>query len=187
MHDAVRAVIAEHGSAHVTIAEVAARSGVHPATIYRRWGTPAALVLDVAVEHVNAASPLVGTGDLREDLSAYARSAVEGVDRPGGLGFLRAIIAAVEDPGTGRDRALQLIAPRVERIQALLDAAGPAAAGLTPADVVDGLIAPIHYRSLLTGTADLAPADVARLVDNLVLLGRARQPRVRDEPDPLAG
>ena len=42
---AVEAELAEHGYDGLTIDDVAARSGVHRTTVYRRWGTVAGLLV----------------------------------------------------------------------------------------------------------------------------------------------
>lgn len=87
------------------VEHVAARSGVHSVTIYRRWQTPAALVLDVAVEDLTDREPVPATGDLRADLLAYAGRLITSVSRPAGLGLFRALVAAANDPAVGPERA----------------------------------------------------------------------------------
>ena len=44
VHGATSALIAEHGRAAVTVPMIAARAGVTPSTIYRRWGELADLL-----------------------------------------------------------------------------------------------------------------------------------------------
>lgn len=173
VHEAVRALLAEHDSADVQVAEVAALAGVHPATIYRRWGSAAALVLEVAVAELEQTSPVQVTGDLRQDLSRYARALAESTSRPGGLAFLRAIVAASNDPATGAEGASRILAGRLAQFRALLDAA-PTPARLSSIDVVDGLLAPIYLRALLSQPTSLSPRDLDRLVDNLVLIAEHR-------------
>ncbi|WP_225727932.1 MULTISPECIES: TetR/AcrR family transcriptional regulator [unclassified Nocardia] len=68
--DAVSAELTEHGYDALTIDGVAARAGVHRATVYRRWRDVAGLITDVFA----AASDLDwhprDTGSLRGDLAA---------------------------------------------------------------------------------------------------------------------
>lgn len=186
VHEAVRALIAEHGSADVQVGAVADRAGVHPATIYRRWGSAAALVLEVAVAELEQTSPVQVTGDLRQDLSRYARALAESTGRPGGLAFLRAIVAAAGDPATGAEGTSQILAGRLAQYQGLLDAAATPAR-LTAIDVVDGLLAPIYLRALLSQPTSLTSRDLDRLVDNLVLIAEHRGSGAagqRSSPDP---
>jgi len=173
VHDAVKSLLAEPGGGDVQVAAVAARAGVHPATIYRRWGSAAALVLEVAVAELDRTSPVVVTGDLRRDLTRYAQSLAESASRPGGLAFLRAIVSAVDDPATGVEGATRIVSSRLEQYQAVLDAAATPVR-LTAVDVVDGLLAPVYLRALLSRPTSLTPRDLDRLVDNLVVLAEHR-------------
>lgn len=186
MHEAVKSLLAEPGSGDVQVAAVASRAGVHPATIYRRWGSVAALVLEVAVAELDRTSPVVVTGDLRRDLTRYARSLAESTSRPGGLAFLRAIVTAVDDPATGVEGATHIVSSRLEQYQAVLDAAATPVR-LTAVDVVDGLLAPVYLRALLSRPTSLTQRDLDRLVDNLVILAEHRGAATshhRRGPDP---
>lgn len=139
---AARDLLAENGS--LVIADVAERAGVHMATIYRRWGSPEALALDVAVEDLNASSPLPATGDVEADLRAWATSIAASVSGPGGLAFLQAITSSVADQGPLRTRLL--IEQRVVQMRRMIDAAGLAGV-LTPDDLVDTVLAPLYFRA----------------------------------------
>ncbi len=175
MHAAVRDLLFEAGAGPVGVTEIATRAGVHPATIYRRWRSAEALLLEVAVEELDRSSPLSATGDLRADLARYGRTAVAGLARPGGLGFLRAIMAAAGDPATGADGATALLAGRLDQIEGLLDGdRDGAGTRLDAVDVVDGLLAPIYFRALLSTPTTLTPGDVDRLVDNLLAVASHR-------------
>ncbi|MFC7879930.1 TetR/AcrR family transcriptional regulator [Isoptericola sp. NPDC057391] len=174
VHRAVRELMAERHGEAPEIPEVAARAGVHAATVYRRWRTRDALVLDVAVADVNSSSPVRVTGDLRADLLAYTRALVETFDRPGGLGFVSALTTASRDARTGPERVRELVQPRLDRFQELLDASGTTE--LTPLDLVLLIIAPAHLGATL-GTSTRAE-DVARqLVDNVLDVAAGRRAR----------
>jgi AcrR family transcriptional regulator len=60
-------VLAEKGPAGFTVDEVAARAGCGKATIYRRWSSRAALMLDTA-HRMGLEPPALDTGSLRDDL-----------------------------------------------------------------------------------------------------------------------
>ena len=49
IHSAVRSLLQEQERSTVTVPQIAARAGVTPSTIYRRWGDLAALLADVAL------------------------------------------------------------------------------------------------------------------------------------------
>lgn len=151
----------------VLISEVAERAGVHPSTIYRRWGSAENLVLDVALARVQEESPIPATGDLRADLVAYATRLVAGLARPGGLVFLAAATAALRQPG-GEVSGISILNRRGDEMRAMLDRAGEDANDLTFIDVIDGILAPIYLRVLFGAGDTLTPEALERLVDRLV-------------------
>jgi AcrR family transcriptional regulator len=61
------AVLADRGPSGFTVDEVAARAGCGKATIYRRWSSRAALMLDTA-HRMGLEPPALDTGSLRDDL-----------------------------------------------------------------------------------------------------------------------
>jgi AcrR family transcriptional regulator len=60
-------VLAEKGPGGFTVDEVASRAGCGKATIYRRWRSRSALLLDTA-NHMGLEAPAVDTGTVRDDL-----------------------------------------------------------------------------------------------------------------------
>jgi AcrR family transcriptional regulator len=174
VHQAVNDLLAEDGAERLTVAGVASRAGVNPTSIYRRWGTPEALVLDVEAARLQVNSPVPDTGTLRGDLLAYAASAARDITRPGGLAFLRAVMAA-GDAGALRPRssgADEAPGPRTSapmrargaQIQAMLDRARDRGEpALHSTDVLDGILAPIYLRTLF-GIDGLDQARLAALV-----------------------
>lgn len=169
MHKAVRELIEQNGETAPSIPEVAARSGVHAATIYRRWRTPEALLLDVAVETVNEVSPIPVTGDLRADLTAYTHNLVTSTRRPGGLGFLNAMLTAARNPEIGPTGIQELVAPRLSHFQRMLDASG--ATELTPLDLFGLVLAPVYLGAMigaLPQAPDQTDREVAEIVDNVI-------------------
>jgi AcrR family transcriptional regulator len=174
-HAAVRGLMASGGPSAVTMAAVAERAGVHQTTLYRRWRTVEALVLDVAAADVASAFPVPATGDLRADLTAYVDHLVDDLARPGSLGFFQAIVAAAETEGV--EVAQELTAPRMDQFQALLEADG--APELTTVDLFELVLAPVFTWALLGGfpagpNGDRRP-DGARLVDNVLAVRASRK------------
>lgn len=142
VHAAVRALRSE--DVPVTIAEVAAKSGVHPATIYRRWRTVDALLVDVEVDAVAERSPVPATGDIRKDMTAYARRLVESLRRPQGLDFFRALSSTSvrDDP-----EALVFLERRIAQFERMLVASGTTE--LTGYDIFELVLAPAYTWAML--------------------------------------
>ena len=72
IHSAVNALLQEQERSTVTVPQIAARAGVTPSTIYRRWGDLAALLADVALARMRPDSVPANTGSLRGDIRAWA-------------------------------------------------------------------------------------------------------------------
>ena len=169
VHDAVNDLVVQRNPRQVTVAEVAERAGVNPTSIYRRWGTLEALVLDVEVARLQVNSPIPDTGTLRGDLLAFAANAAKDITRPGGLAFLQAVIAVREESELQRSAPLR---ERGAQIQAMLDRARDRGeTALRQTDVYDCILAPIYLRTLL-GVGGLTKARLAAFVDRAL---RARK------------
>ncbi|WP_158585302.1 TetR-like C-terminal domain-containing protein [Kitasatospora sp. SolWspMP-SS2h] len=168
VHAATRELLAESADGTVEIAEVAARSGVHVATIYRRWRTADGLVIDTVVEELGRRSPLPATGDLRADLLGWTSRLLAELGEPGHLAFFRAMLRA----GHQGERGLDFVEPRIRQLRATLDAAG--ATVLTWGDVFELILAPAYVRALLASPMDPA-TDAPRLVDNILAIRTARE------------
>jgi AcrR family transcriptional regulator len=156
VHGAVNELMADSDSGQVTVTEIAERAGVNPTSIYRRWGTLEALILDVEATRLALTSPMPDTGTLRGDLLTYAGAVAAEIARPGGLAFLRALIGARDL--TDEQRTTQL-RDRAAQFQEMLDRARDRGEpALELADVLDCILAPIYLRTLLgvgAGETDL--------------------------------
>jgi AcrR family transcriptional regulator len=164
---AVADLIAEGGTDRISGADVAARSGVHLATIYRGWGSIDRLVLEVALARLEATSAVPGTGSLRGDLLAYARRVAAATSGPAGFAFLHAVVAACGlEHGSANVGTLHL-ERHGDKIQEMLDR-HPAARGRISLDVIfDRILAPIYLR-VLFGIGGVTDACLASLVDQLI-------------------
>jgi len=83
--DATLALLSEKGLHSVTVADIAARAGVHETSIYRRWGQPANLVIEASLQAANREIPLPDTGSLAGDLVEMHKE---------GLAFFRSPVGA---------------------------------------------------------------------------------------------
>ncbi|WP_329258845.1 TetR/AcrR family transcriptional regulator [Actinoallomurus sp. NBC_01490] len=70
VHDAVLAELGEHGYDGLTMDAVAARAGVHRATVYRRWGDVGGLLADVLDAASDDGWQPPDTASLKGDLAA---------------------------------------------------------------------------------------------------------------------
>lgn len=169
--DAAVAVLTEEGFAGVTVDNVAATAGVSKATIYRRWSTKEALLLEAASCLSGAPDELPDLGSLRGDLVALYE------------GFLPALIDGIPGQmlpqmvaeGTRNPEIRTLLADfadeRRTRWRTVLERAvdrGELVDGLDVEVVVDCLTGPLFTRLLVTGRP-LTPALAEQILD--VVLG----------------
>ncbi len=160
---------AEAGRDALTVPAVAARAGVTPSTIYRRWGDLAQLLSDVAVENLHPDGPPPDCGSYRSDLEAWLTQYLEEMSSDPGRRMLRDV-AGCSDPLNAGECARRLscqFAVMAERARARGERALPHAV------LLDFVIAPLIYRILFS-------AEVPDTAVALALLDRA----LRD-PDTL--
>ncbi|WP_153813979.1 TetR/AcrR family transcriptional regulator [Streptomyces sp. SUK 48] len=174
VHAAVRALLDASPDGTVTVAEVAERSGVHPATIYRRWRTPEGLVLDTLFEELSRRSPLPVTGDLRADALVYTRRLLADLREDKNLVLARSVAAAARSGLLDADSMNRFVEPRSRQIEAMLTAAGTSE--LDVQDVLELILAPAYTHALLDYPLR-ADADAERLVDNLLAVLDRRRAR----------
>ena len=165
VHRAVIDLLQEREGDEVTIAQVAERSGVHQATIYRRWGSVPALLNDVVAAGPAQTAPLPDTGSLREDLDRYAAMVAESLAGPVGVLILRAAVSNLRpDPDRGPSSAL------VERLPQLREMLDRARTRGEPAPTVDELlelvVAPLYFHTLFATPVSVEHAH--RLVGRLL-------------------
>lgn len=164
VHDAVRELLNEPG-AELSIPAVAARSGVHETTLYRRWHTIESLVLDVAVERVTEESPVPATGDLRADLTTYVHQLLTALQRVGArTPFLQALLTAAAQAHEPAD-VTDIVQPRIHQFQAMLDAAG--ITRINGLRLFDLILAPAYLWAQLGAPLD-PDQGTARLVDTVL-------------------
>jgi AcrR family transcriptional regulator len=110
---AVEAELGEHGYDGLTMDAVAARSGVHRATVYRRWKTVAGLLVDLLQAGVDDSWEPADTGSLEGDLIAVNREVHAALTaRPS---ITQAVIAATFRTPEAAEALTQFWADRYER------------------------------------------------------------------------
>lgn len=150
--DAAVDALVEHGPQRLSIADVAARAGVHETSIYRRWGTRENLIVDAMLATSARALPIPDTGSVRDDLAALARAVAAFLSQPIGTAFARAAALSVDDTALTEARRT-FWASRSQLAAAIIHrgiARGELPTDTDPGLVLEAIIAPLHMRTLLT-------------------------------------
>jgi AcrR family transcriptional regulator len=174
VHRAVLDVVAEQGVDKVGIPEISRRSGVRDSSIYRRWGTRENLVLDVLLAASERTLPVPDTGTLHGDLTTFATALIGYLDAPLGHGLARALAFVTDTEEIGEARKL-FWDSRHRATEVMISRA--VGRGELPPDTdariaIELLIAPIHFRNLLTREG--SDAELADQLATYVI--RALQP-----------
>lgn len=103
---AARELLAEVGYEGTTIQGISKRSGVSAPTIYRRWATKPAIVED-AVFHLDEFSLPTPTGDVRDDLRAWARMFLDMAIEPASRAAVPALMSAYSRDPESYNRLLE--------------------------------------------------------------------------------
>jgi AcrR family transcriptional regulator len=153
VRDAALEVLSGEGADALTVGEVAARAGVHETSIYRRWGSRENVIIDALLSASQEFLPIPDTGSLRGDLIAFATSLGAYLDSALGNALVRALASHSTDPRmeATRERFWQaryaLASPMITRAIER----GEVSATTDPALALEALVAPLHFRTLLTG------------------------------------
>lgn len=158
-------VLAEQGIAHLDLADVARRAEVGKTTVYRRWGTVAALVADLLLDMAEQSLPHTDTGALLGDLKANAQLVRRTLTDPRQGPLFKAVIAAATCDTRTAEALHRFYDTRVaEWVPCVQQAVerGELADDTDPHDVIRAVSAPLYYRLLTSGDVlDEAAADRA--------------------------
>lgn len=172
--DAVLAFLDE-GRTQVTLPEVAARAGVAPSSLYRRWGTVERLATEALLEQSEVAVPVPDTGSVRADLVAYAGGLAAYLTSPRGRAVVRAV-AALECSAELQAARTAFWDERFARAAVMVERAvdrGELPPGTDARLLLEAVVAPLHLRVSLLGTDPTTTLE--RQVD-LLLAGLRRTP-----------
>lgn len=170
----------ERGFAGFTVDEVARRSGVSKATIYKHWSGGYDIAVDAYGDSVTDAVPVLATGDVVQDLAGQIVRLAEFYASPRGR-----IAAQLLAAGTVQKRGPELLrekffAKRRTDTLALVEqgkANGQLRADLCSELVIDLLFGPIIFR-LFNGMQPLDARDAAKLT-HLALRAIVAHPQER--------
>lgn len=164
-----------HGFAGIELPAVADAAKVGKTTVYRRWGTSQALVLDLLDDMAARSVSATRTGDLIADLTANAELVVKTLtDRRTSSLFAALIAASTHDAGTKNALATFYRTRVSEWSTAVTDAVerGDLPSGTDAEAVVRYLSAPLYYQ-LMTTTKSLTTDDADRAVRATVVAAHA--------------
>ncbi|MDQ1713050.1 MAG: hypothetical protein QOE45_2500 [Frankiaceae bacterium] len=174
--DATIALLTEEGFDRVSMDAVAARAGVGKATIYRRWPSKEALVIDAVARRSDPMPdpPPPGVfpvGPIREQLTALLEG-VAAMSRTGVGRLLPCMVgASVSNPALATHYRERIIAPRRARLAELLTKAVEVGALREDLDVdlaIDLVVGPLLYRIVFASDLPMPEGHCARLVDELM-------------------
>jgi AcrR family transcriptional regulator len=166
VHEATIELLALHGRAAITVPLIAARAGVTPSTIYRRWGELADLLADVAVERLRPDGDPVDTGSVAGDLLAWVEQYRDEMSSDVGLGMMLDVLSTQR--GSLAEGSIpvpcQCVAFTAAQIEVIVARGVERGEPVPEVDaVMDAVVSPIVYRSLF-GPPAMSAAHAKALV-----------------------
>ena len=170
--DAALDVLAESGFAGMTVDEVAARAKAGKATVYRRWPTKGALVLD-AVSRLNSGVDLAGlpdTGSLAGDLHALVGSET-GDDDERRLRVMVGLLPMLADEHLAAAATDAIVGPWARANRVLLQRAVDRHEISAAADIetLAGVIPSLATYRVCIERQPIPPAYIRMLIDTVLL------------------
>jgi len=147
------ALLSEGGFGALTMEAVASRAGVSKHTLYRRAGSPAALVISLVEGLPAETAPVPDSGDFEHDVRTVARNAAELIGASSFSRVMPALVGAMEHEPALAAAATDYFVRRRAQLRPVFERA--VARGELPADsdpdlLIDLLIAPFYFRRLIT-------------------------------------
>ncbi|WP_346012149.1 TetR/AcrR family transcriptional regulator [Streptomyces sp. SID3343] len=175
MREATLAELADKGFAGLTVEAVAARSGVHKTTVYRRWRNAAGLAADALDLASTEPWPIPDTGTIAGDLRAITALVSTGfLDATDGPTARALVVAAVRDP-IASDALRGFLVGRLVDAGSVVERAverGELPPGTDGVEVVRAAVAPLYYRLFITNEP-VGDAVSTRAADAAVVAARA--------------
>ncbi len=160
-------LIDEVGLRAMTTDEIAGRSGVSKATIYKWWPNKYAVAVEAFLSEMAVESADPDTGSAREDFRRALRGMIRFYASKSGRAYAQLIGEAQFDPQIGTQLRDQLIGSRRQLVGAIFDrgvARGELRSDVDPEVAIDLIFGPAMYR-LVAGHAPLDDASADRIVD----------------------
>ncbi|MEV8448354.1 TetR/AcrR family transcriptional regulator [Streptomyces parvus] len=162
----------ELGYAKLSIEAIAVRAGVGKHTIYRRWSSKGALLLDAVLSLGQSSLDYPDTGDVAADLRRQIYAAVDLLATPPLRPLFQALVGeAQHDPGLAAALNERFITPQADKTIARLESArdqGQLAPGFDLDLAMAILSGPLYFRLLIT-QEPLTHTYVDRILDALFI------------------
>ncbi|MEV0668187.1 TetR/AcrR family transcriptional regulator [Actinomadura luteofluorescens] len=163
------------GYAGLTLEKVAERSGVHLATLYRRWRTVEGLVVDLLGELGKTEIPIPDTGSLKDDLRALALEIAALYRQPRARALVEGVVAAAVRSPEASTAWATVIAERNRLASRIVERAvgrGELPPGTDGIAIISAVGAPLYYRLLVArGPVDDEIAESAAAAAHAAALG----------------
>jgi len=178
-------LLAERGVRRMSMEAIAVAAKVSKATIYRRWPSKDALILDLIAgasgeDHDHGGSDVQPSVDARQALLEWVREGLEAERSPGGSALQHLVRRAAEDPALAANLVRRVLRGHRERFAAIVERgirAGQIRPDVDPAMLLDVVSGPVLYRRLLDPSTPppTDPAEQARAIVDLVWPGICAQ------------
>jgi AcrR family transcriptional regulator len=182
-------LLEERGVEGVTIEAIAERAAVGKQTIYRRWASRAAVLVEAFLSQDEAAGGAPDTGSLRKDLAIFASGLAETAGRESLRRSVAGLVSASHaDPEVGRLFRERFVAPSRAALRQSLQRAidrGELHPDLDLEVVIDTVLGAVWYRALIAGGRldDTYAESLAATLTSGVLTREHRGP-APDRPRP---
>ncbi|MEQ7921549.1 TetR/AcrR family transcriptional regulator [Xanthomonas sp. WHRI 1810A] len=148
IYAAVRDLLLEQERSALSVPVIAARAGVTPSTIYRRWGDLTALLADAAVDRLRPDEP-VDCGNLRDDLRNWTEVYLDEMSSEPGREMMRDVVASSATLCSGK--CFNMVR---DQFQIMIDRARERGERTPCAEeLIDAVVAPMIYRILYAETS----------------------------------
>jgi AcrR family transcriptional regulator len=138
--------------ADISVESIAARAGVHKTTVYRRWGSKAAIIKQALTGAAGAQIQVPDTGSVDRDLLLLARAVQAVLAGPQSGPVTTALIVGALSSAELAEVMRHYWEVRLEAISVIVDRAvsrGELPAGTDPAALMRTLAAPLFYQLLV--------------------------------------
>ena len=153
MLEAGLAELVSVGYQGLSLEGVARRAGVNKTTLYRRWGSREALLLDAFRARADSEVPIPDAGDLRTDLLALVRAAIGNLTTAEVQAMVRTAIALSPHDKTVADTNRAFWTGRLavdgEVVRRAVDRGE--IAPVDPERVIEAVLGPPYFHLLVTG------------------------------------
>ncbi|MCO1574165.1 TetR/AcrR family transcriptional regulator [Crossiella sp. SN42] len=166
------AELAEVGFHGLSLEGIARRAGVNKTTLYRRWGSKEALMLEAIRERASANVPIPETGSLREDLLTLVTAAIRNLSTAEVQAMVRVGITLSPYEPSLAEMARAFWTERLAVDGVIVERAVQRGdiAPVDPGFVIEAVLGPPYFRFLVTGrpvTDEFLAATVDLVVSGL--------------------